>query len=214
MVAEKVLCQPLAEKLIEAVEKGTLFQEISPDVDIESGAVTYPEGHDCFLGRTEGGLSILHLAVRHGQKTVVEEVIKHFPSLVLTADSSGETPLHFGARLKKNHPMATTLLQLSKDVVDEFRAEAGPLFLDAVPWRQKNSNGDTPLHEALRSSNYDMAVNLMDIDSDLSLSENRAGETPLHILARYGTYTSKSLVSRMFNIFICDLSIIVHVDPL
>lgn len=216
-VTEKVWSKSLDENLIQAAEKGeiSLFEKITgSEKDIESGQVRYPatHDHDYYLGRTREGLTILHVAVRHGHEEFVKKAIEYFPTLVLTSDSSGETPLHVGARIKKkhetpldarltdepplnvvprlqekHHSVAITLLELTKDRVDKFREEkAGPLCL---PWRQKNSKGNTPLHEALRSSNYDMAEKLIDIDSQLSLLDNGAGETPLHILARYGTYT-------------------------
>ena len=191
-------------KLLIAAKEGDLTMLRAIETDIESGKVIYSDGDcDYFFRRTSEGLSILHIAVKHDRQSFVEEAIKLFPTLVLTADSSGETPLHVAARLHKDHyPVAATLLQLSKDCTNKLKEEAGHLFLDALPWRQKNSKGDNPLHEAFRSSNYDMARALMELDYELSSSENNAGETPLHILARYSTYTSKSL----FLIFLFSLS--------
>ena len=196
IVTEKVLSQPMDDKLLIAAKEGDLTMLRGIETDIESGKVIYSDGDcDYFFRRTSEGLSILHTAVKHGRQSFVEEAIKLFPTLVLTADSSGETPLHVAARLNKDPlHVATTLLQLAKDCISKFQDEVGHLFLDALPWRQKNSKGDTPLHEAFRSSNYDMARALMELDSELSSSENNAGETPLHILARYSTYTSKSLL--------------------
>ncbi|KAJ8446719.1 hypothetical protein Cgig2_002881 [Carnegiea gigantea] len=101
---------------------------------------------------------------------------------------------------KDRYPVATTLLQLSKDCTNKLKEEAGHLFLDALPWRQKNSKGDNPVHEAFRSSNYDMARALMELDSELSSSENNAGEAPLHILARYSTYTKSDKIGALVTL--------------
>ncbi|KAJ8446729.1 hypothetical protein Cgig2_002891 [Carnegiea gigantea] len=79
---------------------------------------------DYFFDRTSQGLSILHVAVKHGRQSFVEEAIKLFPTLVLIADLSGETPLNVAARLNKDHyPVAATLLQLAKDCINKFKEE-------------------------------------------------------------------------------------------
>lgn len=202
IVTEKVFSQAMDDKLLIAAKEGDLTMLRGIETDIESGKVIHSDG-DCdrFFRRTSEGLSILHIAVKHGHQSFVEEAIKLFPTLVLTADSSGETPLHVAARLNKDHyPVAATLLQLSKDCTNKLKEEAGHLFLDALPWKQKNSKGDNPLHEAFRSSNYDMARALMELDSELSSSENNAGETPLHILARYSTYTKSDKIGALVTL--------------
>lgn len=58
-----------------------------------------------------------------------------------------------------------------------------------------------PLHEAICSSNYDIARALMYIDPSLSSFHNRIGETPLHILARYGAYTYKDNLGDLIKLF-------------
>ncbi|XP_021848051.1 uncharacterized protein [Spinacia oleracea] len=166
--------------------------------DVESGEIKYDD--DYFLSQTLEGSSILHLAANSGHLKFIEEAVKHFPTLVLTTDCSGETPLHCASRLKSNHLVATTLLRLTKETIDKFKEQAGGKLVHALPWRQKNSKGNMPLHEAICSSNYDAAIALLHVDPKLFLLPNRTGETPLHILARYGAYTTMDKLENLIDL--------------
>ncbi|KAJ8425722.1 hypothetical protein Cgig2_015870 [Carnegiea gigantea] len=155
IVTEKVLSQPMDEKLFKAAKEGDLTILRDIETDIESGKVPCSDGdHDYFSRRTSQGLTILHIAIKHGHQSFVEEAIKHFPTLVLTADSSGENSLHVAARLNKDHcQVAATLLQLTKDCVNKFKEEIDALVKLLMQQNEhvvykRDSHGLTPLLRA------------------------------------------------------------------
>ncbi|XP_021753323.1 ankyrin-3-like isoform X2 [Chenopodium quinoa] len=166
--------------------------------DVDGTEIKYNKGY--FVSRTPNGSTILHLATQNGHSAFIKETLKHFPTLVLSRDFNGDTVIHIAARLK--NPAAVDMVRC----FDECCRKLKEIKLEGVvsllpPWVTKNSKGDTAMHKAVRVSNHNVAEVLSKICPALSEMTNDAGETPLHIYARYATYT----VEDKLDIFVCRL---------
>ncbi|RVW99548.1 Ankyrin repeat-containing protein [Vitis vinifera] len=95
----------------------------------------------------------LHIAARVGNKKMVEALLSEgTPASLLTENSKHENPLHIAARSGHVH----------------------------VVLRMRNMEGNTPLHEAVRNGHHSTVLVLVEAnDSDLLVSLNNAGESPL-----------------------------------
>ncbi|KMT16473.1 hypothetical protein BVRB_3g050910 isoform B [Beta vulgaris subsp. vulgaris] len=153
------------------------------------GDVQFLSQHDdiYFLSRTKEGNNILHIALGSESMkatNIVIDALKRCPILLCQTNSHGDTPLHLAARLRS---LAAQELTIScKDTFqNKLELVVGASFLYSAPWRVKNLEGNTPLHEALRAGNAICARILLLLDDEVASFVNNNKETPLHFYAKY-----------------------------
>ncbi|KAH9623617.1 hypothetical protein KSS87_008592 [Heliosperma pusillum] len=183
------------KQILETVSIGRIMDEGLYKAAQEGDTSVLPQqGHvlgknDHRLCQAHDGSNIIHLAIRHGQIIFVDEVLSSFPTLIFQKDLNGDTPLHIAARLRT--PAALMFLNLSCGVLWKKTLQHQKLSFCCPPWMVKSSRGNTLLHEAARTSNYNAISSLliyMDLE-DVS-NANYNGETSLHLFTRYCTYAA------------------------
>ncbi|XP_062114572.1 ankyrin repeat-containing protein ITN1-like [Humulus lupulus] len=126
--------------------------------------------------------NIFHAAVKcrvNPQSVLVQELLKEYSLLAYQPNNKGDRPLHMAARL--GHESFALVL------IDHARALApapGPAahnndYRDLL--RKVNVKENTALHEAVRNGYLKIAGRLIEEDSTLTCSENKAGESPLFL---------------------------------
>ena len=133
--------------------------------------------------RTETKANILHIAIRHERYDFIKTALGKFPHLVCQSNLDNNTPFHIGAKMGN-----TKILELLVNCYNKALLEG------LVPWRVKNSEGNTALHVALMCAKLQFAENLVMIDPELTAFVNNSGETPLHLAIRYRVIDSKSCI--------------------
>ncbi|KMS97942.1 hypothetical protein BVRB_4g097260 [Beta vulgaris subsp. vulgaris] len=174
-------------------ENDEISQEIVQNYKEKDEIGTYDDTYFC--RQAEDGSNIIHIALRHGHEQFVKEALERYFDLIFQKDSIGDTPLHVAARLQT--PAALRFLQSSlhngrnRDSVQNSEIEN--LRILAV----SNSKGNTILHEAARTNNYETIRHLLywsrytgNIEGIACTNHNN--ENFLHLLARYATYTATS----------------------
>lgn len=155
------------------------------------GDVQFLSQHDdiYFLSRSNVGNNILHIALytlgsdsSNKATHFVVNVLERFPILLYQTNDHGDTPLHLAAMIRDL--AVQKLILFCKDAFQKALDE-GASFLYCSPIRVRNSEGNTPLHEALRAGNVAFARFLMQLDNDVASFVNNCNETPLHVYARY-----------------------------
>ncbi|XP_034677671.1 ankyrin-1-like [Vitis riparia] len=116
----------------------------------------------------------LHIAARVGNKKILEALLSEgTPAWLLTENSKHETPLHTVARSGHVH-VVKFLINWATESTD---VETGGI---QQVLRMRNMEGNTPLHEAVRNGHHSTVLVFMEAkDSDLFVSLNNAGESPL-----------------------------------
>uniref|UniRef100_A0A7C9ELM7 Uncharacterized protein n=1 Tax=Opuntia streptacantha TaxID=393608 RepID=A0A7C9ELM7_OPUST len=135
---------------------------------LDNGSVS---GDECTVTKA----NILHIAVRHEQYDFIKTALGKFSYLLCQRNSDNNTPFHIAAEVGD-----TRILELLVSCYNKAALEG------LVPWRVKNSKGNTPLHVALIFANLQFAKNLvMTVDPELTTFVNDSGQTPLHLAIRY-----------------------------
>ena len=119
-------------------------------------------------------LNALHFAAMIGELMIVKTIFEENPTLVLTKDSCGRTPLHFASQ--NSHWLICLFLI-------EFGSEKNPA----------NKNGWTPLHYAAKSGQFSVCKLILENVSDKN-PKCLAGQTPLHLAAKNGHFRISQLI--------------------
>lgn len=163
-------------------------QESSEIISTDHNNHTYEYDDDYFLCQADDGSNIIHIALQHGHKLFIIKALECFLDLIYQKDFKGDTPLHVAARLQS--PTSLEFLKCALTTWNETK-----IGLAIPPWVVKNSKGNTFLHEAASTSNYEvisLASNheLVNFEAFSDINDN--GETFLHLIARYATYADIS----------------------
>lgn len=143
--------------LFVAAEAGHAFVvgEFLKYVDVETASIRANNGYDPF-----------HVAAKQGQLEVLKELLRFFPNLNMTTDSSNTTALH------------TAAAQGHIDVVN--------LLLDIDPNIAKiaRNNGKTVLHTAARMGHLEVVKSLLSKDPTIGFRTDKKGQTALHMAVK------------------------------
>lgn len=179
-----------------------IFESISNDAttnDAESRPPILPEAYFC--SQTPGGSNMIHIALRHGGKTNVEQFIEialqKYPILSMRPDNNGDTPLHLAAKWKSGVSSLESLIKASKAFLQAL--EESTKAFHVAPWAVKNYKGSFPIHEALQTGNLEAANALLGCDTEAASRVNDLGDTPLHSFAKNGFSNSKSLINLVYR---------------
>ncbi|CAO2827228.1 unnamed protein product [Amaranthus hypochondriacus] len=108
---------------------------------------------------------------------------KIFGELIMMSDCDGNNPLHIAASTNEDD---TTFVEKLIHGYREEKECAREMFesLDCTPWKAKNDDGNTPLHEALSSKREKNALHLLSIDPAVCEIDNKMNESPLFLAVK------------------------------
>ena len=125
----------------------------------------------------------IHFTAESVSIEFVRFIISSCPSLVLQANSKGETPLHIAASYG-HFAAVKTLIEPSGTIFEDL--ENGIKAERKRHIRATNLEGDSALHEAVRYNHIEVVKFLTEKDPDHLYSANKTGETPLYIAIERG----------------------------
>ncbi|XAR67626.1 hypothetical protein NMG60_11002466 [Bertholletia excelsa] len=139
----------------------------------------HPDLIDCLdQVATSRGETVLHIAARLNHTQLLEHLLARFPALYSTVNSNEDHPLHVAAAA--GHLSAVECL-IRDRASDRLTVENIELFL-----KSGNIKGNTALHEAVQSHNYEVAKFLFTVAPELSYSLNSDNVYPLYMAAETG----------------------------
>ncbi|KAF7851379.1 hypothetical protein BT93_L4050 [Corymbia citriodora subsp. variegata] len=179
--------------LYAAAEYGhvSVVAEILKHSDLESASIPARNGFDAF-----------HIAAKHGHLEVLKELLRVFPNLEMTTDSSCTTALHTAAA-QGHIDVVNLLLETDSNLIKIARnngksvlhtaARMGHLEVvrslsnkDPSSGFRTDKKGQTALHMAVKGQNEEIVLELIKPNPSILSSEDNKGNTPLHIATRKG----------------------------
>ncbi|KAJ8645323.1 hypothetical protein MRB53_007071 [Persea americana] len=135
---------------------------------------------DLTLSLTPQKNTALHIAVAFSHEQIVWEMIDLEPSLISQPNSNGDTPLHIAAKAGN---LSITKLLTTPLEEGVRRREAG-----AAALKMKNSDGYTPIHEALKKRHEQVAGRLLGFAGDIEAADDvsDAGESLFYLASEAG----------------------------
>ncbi|XP_028790333.1 ankyrin repeat-containing protein At5g02620-like [Neltuma alba] len=122
---------------------------------------------------TRGGNTMLHLAAKNGSVDVLQLIVNHFPQLIIRTNITGDTALHFAARIEK-------VIELTRIILNSYAAQFHNNEEKNL-LRIKNEFGNTALHEAVRTHDLEIARLIFEADKDVANYLNNEGKSPLYL---------------------------------
>jgi ankyrin repeat protein len=163
--------------------------------DLQAATAAAQRGEDLNKGDDEGGIPPLFIAVRDGNRQIVEMLLSKGAN-VNVRNWNQKTPLHLACD-KSDQAMADLLVSRGADVNVRDRNQQTPLYMafeksaqalvDLLVSRGADVNlpdkdGVSPLHLACKKSDR-ASVSLLIAKGANINAQTRGGETPLHSLA-------------------------------
>lgn len=122
----------------------------------------------------------IHIAAGLGHLEIIKGIHKRCPALFTKANDMGDTSLHRAARAG-HYEVLSFLIECSKTSPSTDIENGLTNVL-----RKGNKDGDTIMHESVRSSELKMVKLLSADDPQLLCIDNKVGESPLHIAVEKG----------------------------
>ncbi|KAK8506646.1 hypothetical protein V6N12_013460 [Hibiscus sabdariffa] len=135
------------------------------------------EENGILSGTSSQGNTILHIAVKLGHWSAVEEIMKRDPKLSLIANHKGETAVHIASKGPD-----TIMAQSFIESVQKLEEDSSMGFRTA---RLTDHDGNTPVHCAVRKNSVSLMKRLAVGDSESLLLVNQAGESPINIALNF-----------------------------
>ncbi|RVX09361.1 Protein accelerated cell death 6 [Vitis vinifera] len=140
---------------------------------------------DGFLNNT-----LLHVAAASGNLEIVALIVYRYPWLATKTNSNGDTALHLAAKAGDELTLSVIVQLLTSDVHSQSsgysRVWVKEVEDDDLPFRKRNKQGNTALHEALINGHQWVALNLFGSDPQVVFYLNREGKSPLYLAAEAG----------------------------
>ena len=127
--------------------------------------------------------TLLNIASQEGYLEVVKTILTQYSVDLSSADSDGNTPLHYAARGAR------------EDIVQLYVGEY------KCPVDVQNNNNQTPLHLACSTGHTSIIKSLLSATKHKRVLYEEGSDTPLHITALYG---HTHVVGFLINSFSCD----------
>ena len=134
--------------------------------------------------------TLLHVAAASGNLEIVALIVYRYPWLATKTNSNGDTALHLAAKAGDLLTLSVIVQLLTSDVDSQSSASSRVLVKevedDDLPFRKRNKQGNTALHEALINGHQWVALNLFGSDPQVVFYLNREGKSPLYLAAEAG----------------------------
>ncbi|XP_078150788.1 protein ACCELERATED CELL DEATH 6-like isoform X2 [Carex rostrata] len=154
-------------QLLKACKKGD-FSLCNPDILFS----TTPHKNNC-----------LHIAAMLGHHEFAREVWSQAPSLFSGTNIDGETPL-IAALMAANISLASDIITAASQYMQHNDLEEGRSFNRML--LKADRRNENALHHAMRNGFEDFALQLLDIEPELSEQVTNTGESPMYMAARRG----------------------------
>ncbi|KAF7146376.1 hypothetical protein RHSIM_Rhsim04G0192300 [Rhododendron simsii] len=130
---------------------------------------------------TPNGNTLLHVAAQFNSSDCVPAILSKCPSLLLRANTDGDTPIHVAAAQLKFDEV-NSLLNFAKSEGGGGAAAVREML------RARNHNGDTLLHLAATYDKGGLFLEKLCTEEDPGFDHgpNKAGETPLYLYVDRG----------------------------
>ncbi|KAF7837030.1 protein ACCELERATED CELL DEATH 6-like [Senna tora] len=133
---------------------------------------------------TRVGDSLLHEAAYFRRPSIVQLIAHHFPHLLTNTNNKGDTPLHVAATSKRPDVIKALLSQY-----ETHKSASSSENTDEKLTRITNEHGNTPLHDAVRSSHVEGVSLVFEADKCVAHHLNKSGQSPLYWAIQYRLYT-------------------------
>ncbi|XP_078150841.1 uncharacterized protein LOC144546193 [Carex rostrata] len=153
------------QQLLKACKKGD-FSLCNPDILFS----TTPHKNNC-----------LHIAAMLGHHEFAREVWSQAPSLFSGTNIDGETPL-IAALMAANLSLASDIITAASQYMQHNDLEEGRSFNRML--LKADRRNENALHHAMRNGFEDFALQLLDIEPELSEQVTNTGESPMYMAAR------------------------------
>lgn len=134
--------------------------------------------------------TLLHVAAASGNLEIVALIVYRYPWLATKTNSNGDTALHLAAKAGDELTLSVIVQLLTSDVHSQSsgysRVWVKEVEDDDLPFRKRNKQGNTALHEALINGHQWVALNLFGSDPQVVFYLNREGKSPLYLAAEAG----------------------------
>ncbi|XP_078150830.1 protein ACCELERATED CELL DEATH 6-like [Carex rostrata] len=154
-------------QLLKACKKGD-FSLCNPDIMFS----TTPHKNNC-----------LHIAAMLGHHEFAREVWFQAPSLFSSTNIDGETPL-IAALMAANLSLASDIITAASQYMQHNDLEEGRSFNRML--LKADRRNENALYHAMRNGFEDFALQLLDIEPELSEQVTNTGESPMYMAARRG----------------------------
>ncbi|XP_078150895.1 protein ACCELERATED CELL DEATH 6-like [Carex rostrata] len=154
-------------QLLKACKKGD-FSLCNPDILFS----TTPHKNNC-----------LHIAAMLGHHEFAREVWSQAPSLFSGTNIDGETPL-IAVLMAANLSLASNIINAASQYMQHNDLEEGRSFNRML--LKADRRNENALHHAMRNGFEDFALQLLDIEPELSEQVTNTGESPMYMAARRG----------------------------
>ncbi|KAF3338893.1 Ankyrin repeat-containing protein [Carex littledalei] len=138
---------------------------------------------DILLSTTPYSNNCLHIAAMLGHEKFAKEIWSKAPSLFSGTNIDGETPL-IAALMAANLSLASDIITAASQYMQHDDLEEGrPLNRMLL---KVDRRGENALHHAMRNGFENLALQLLDIEPQLSEQVSNTGESPMYMAARRG----------------------------
>ncbi|KAF3338982.1 ankyrin repeat-containing protein [Carex littledalei] len=138
---------------------------------------------DILLSTTPHSNNCLHIAAMLGHEEFAKEVWSRAPSLFSGTNIDGETPL-IAALMVANLSLASDIITAASRYMQHDDLEEGrPLNRMLL---KVDRRGESALHHAMRNGFENLALQLLDIEPQLSEQVKNTGESAMYMAARRG----------------------------
>ncbi|KAL2933618.1 Ankyrin-2 [Bienertia sinuspersici] len=130
----------------------------------------------------QNGDTLVHILARNHLDTKITVATN---GSLTVSDGNNNLGVTYELKSLRQSGLLLELLELCNKCKIRIQQEENMNDVDYVsPWLMQNSEGNTPLHEALKAFNNKLVMTLLDYEPKSASLQNKRMETPLHLLAR------------------------------
>ncbi|XP_010416887.1 PREDICTED: protein ACCELERATED CELL DEATH 6-like [Camelina sativa] len=151
--------------------------------------------------RTPQNNNVLHIAAKHQRLAFAAAILKLFPSLLLTENNNGDTPLHVAASVgsfEVSKLLVNSANQVTSDVESNGVTDTRKQLL-----RSTNKQNDTALNVALKKGHIDVAKFFVEEDTRFLCMANSNIVSPLYLAIERGLFDFADHILEVSHLVSC-----------